>query len=155
VNGTEPPASLYPTLASGTLVPVSAVHYPYMPAVNFTVQGIVTQKFFLDRGPLFNVEDISGVMAERRSSAARTACGCRRWTWTEHHRGAAEHDAAGAVGTYLGWGVRKAGFSEGDSCDLNGGFIPFFRTMGERMAAAIRGRRCGRGIRRMRTMWPR
>jgi len=39
------------------------------------------------------------------------------------------------VGTYLGWGVRKAGFSEGDSCDLNGGFIPFFRTMPQRIQA--------------------
>jgi hypothetical protein len=39
------------------------------------------------------------------------------------------------VGTYLGWGVRKAGFSEGDSCDLNGGFIPFFRTLADRNAA--------------------
>jgi hypothetical protein len=31
--------------------------------------------------------------------------------------------------------VRKAGFSEGDSCDLIGAFIPFFRTKVERMAA--------------------
>src|SRR6266478_201811 len=42
VNGTEPPASLYPTLGSGTLVPVSAIHYPYMPAAHFTLQGIAT-----------------------------------------------------------------------------------------------------------------
>src|SRR5205823_6875367 len=57
VNGREPPASLYPTLKSGTLVPLSAIHYPYMPAVNFTLQGVTTQKFYLDRGPAFNVED--------------------------------------------------------------------------------------------------
>ena len=63
-NGTEPPASLYPTLASGTLVPLSDIHYPYIPAVNFTLAGVTTQKFYLDRGPLFNVEDISGVMRE-------------------------------------------------------------------------------------------
>jgi hypothetical protein len=31
--------------------------------------------------------------------------------------------------------VRKAGFGEGDSCDLIGAFIPFFRTKAERMAA--------------------
>ena len=40
------------------------------------------------------------------------------------------------LGTYLGWNVRKAGFSEGDSCDLNGAFIPFFRTLAERQAAS-------------------
>ena len=39
------------------------------------------------------------------------------------------------LGTYLGWNVRKAGFSEGDSCDLNGAFVPFFRTLSERQAA--------------------
>jgi hypothetical protein len=39
------------------------------------------------------------------------------------------------LGTYTGWNVRKAGFSEGDSCDLIGAFIPFFRTKAERLAA--------------------
>jgi hypothetical protein len=39
------------------------------------------------------------------------------------------------LGTYTGWNVRKAGFSEGDSCDLIGAFIPFFRTKAERVAA--------------------
>jgi hypothetical protein len=39
------------------------------------------------------------------------------------------------LGTYTGWNVRKAGFSEGDSCDLTGAFIPFFRTQAERLAA--------------------
>jgi len=39
------------------------------------------------------------------------------------------------LGTHTGWNVRKAGFSEGDSCDLLGSFIPFFRTKAERLAA--------------------
>jgi hypothetical protein len=39
------------------------------------------------------------------------------------------------LGTYTGWNVRKTGFSEGDSCDLLGAFIPFFRTKAERLAA--------------------
>lgn len=39
------------------------------------------------------------------------------------------------LGTYLGWNVRKAGFSEGDSCDLTGAFVPFFRTLAKRQAA--------------------
>src|SRR5207248_9150525 len=39
------------------------------------------------------------------------------------------------LGTYTGWNVRKAGYSEGDSCDLLGAFIPFFRTKAERSAA--------------------
>jgi hypothetical protein len=39
------------------------------------------------------------------------------------------------LGTYTGWNIRKAGFSEGDSCDLTGGFIPFFQTQAQRLAA--------------------
>jgi len=136
LNGTEPPASLYPTLASGTLVPVSAIHYPYMPAVNFTLQGIVTQKFYLDRGPLFDVEDISGVMAE--PPIKRGAYSVRVPAVDVDGNtiaGLPSTMLLVPVGTYLGWGVRKAGFSEGDSCDLNGGFIPFFRTMPQRIQA--------------------
>jgi hypothetical protein len=29
------------------------------------------------------------------------------------------------LGTYTGWNVRRTGFSQGDSCDLTGAFIPF------------------------------
>jgi hypothetical protein len=39
------------------------------------------------------------------------------------------------LGTYSGWNIRKAGFSEGDSCDLTGAFIPFFETKAQRVAA--------------------
>jgi hypothetical protein len=39
------------------------------------------------------------------------------------------------LGTYAGWNIRKAGFSEGDSCDLTGAFIPFFETKSQRLAA--------------------
>jgi hypothetical protein len=39
------------------------------------------------------------------------------------------------LGTYTGWNIRKVGFSEGDSCDLTGAFIPFFETKAQREAA--------------------
>ncbi len=136
VFATEPPPSLYPTLDSGMLARLSDIHYPYIPAVNFTLAGITTQKFYLDRGPLFNVEDISGVMREppiRRGA----------YTVRQPQVDADGNTIAGLfntnmlvpLGTYLGWNVRKAGFSEGDSCDLTGAFVPFFRTLAERQAA--------------------
>lgn len=136
INGTEPPPSLFPTLDAGTLAPLSDIHYPYIPAVNFTLAGITTQKFYLDRGPLFNVEDISGVMREppiRRGA----------YTVRQPQVDADGNTIAGLrnatievpLGTYLGWNVRKAGFSEGDSCDLTGAYVPFFRTLAQRLAA--------------------
>jgi Alpha/beta hydrolase domain len=39
------------------------------------------------------------------------------------------------LGTYTGWNIRKAGFSEGDSCDLTGAFIPVFKKKADRMTA--------------------
>ena len=136
VHGTEPPPSLYPTLASGTLVPLSEFHYPYVPAVNFTLEGITTQKFHLDRGPQFNVEDIAGVM--REPPVKRGGYSVRQPQVDADGNtiaGVPNTNMLVPLATYLGWNVRKAGFSEGDSCDLNGGIIPFFRTLAERQAA--------------------
>jgi len=136
VHGTEPPPSLYPTLASGTLAPLSNIHYPYIPAVNFTVAGIAAQKFYLDRGHRFNVEDISGVM--REPPLKRGAYSVRMPQVDADGNtiaGLPSTNMLVPLGTYLGWNVRKAGFSEGDSCDLTGAYVPFFRTLAERQAA--------------------
>jgi hypothetical protein len=136
VHGTEPPPSLHPTLDAGTLVRLSDIHYPYVPAVNFTLAGITTQKFYLDRGPQFNVEDISGVM--REPPIKRGAYPVRQPQVDADGNtiaGLPNTNMLVPLGTYLGWNVRKAGFSEGDSCDLNGGWVPFFRTLAERQAA--------------------
>jgi hypothetical protein len=135
VDGTEPPPSLYPTLAARTLVSVDSIQYPYVPAVNFTPAGVFAQKFYLDRGPLFDVNDITGVMAEppirgggynrlvpKIDENGNTADGLRNTT------------VQVPLGTYMGSNVRRAGFSEGDSCDLTGSFIPFSRTKAERLA---------------------
>jgi hypothetical protein len=118
------------------LARLSDIHYPYIPAVNFTLAGITTQKFYLDRGPLFNVEDISGVMQE--PPIKRGAYSVRQPQVDADGNtiaGLPSTNMLVPLGTYLGWNVRKAGFSEGDSCDLTGAFVPFFRTLAERQAA--------------------
>jgi hypothetical protein len=38
------------------------------------------------------------------------------------------------LGTYTGWNVRRAGFSQGDACDLTGSYIPFALTRAQREA---------------------
>jgi Alpha/beta hydrolase domain len=136
VSGREPPPSMYSTLRNHSLVKPEQVSYPYMPAVNFTVPGITNFKFFLDRGRHFDVEDISGIMNEPPVRG-------EKYTVLVPRVDADGNDVDGLrnvnvqvpLGTYLGWNVRKAGFSEGDSCDLTGGFIPFFRTRADRLAA--------------------
>jgi hypothetical protein len=102
----------------------------------FTPAGVFARKFFLDRGPQFDVNDIAGVMAEppavggaystlvpKIDENGNTADGLRNTT------------VRVPLGTYMGSNVRRAGFSEGDSCDLTGSFIPFFKTQSERVAA--------------------
>lgn len=135
VNGTEPPPSLYATLHADTLVPLSQIHYPYIPAVNLTLAGVTNQKFVLDRGPQFNVEDVSGIMAEPPVfGAAYSVLVPKVDAEGNTIAGLRNTNVQVPLGTYLGWNVRKAGFSEGDSCDLTGSFIPFFKTKVDRLA---------------------
>jgi hypothetical protein len=39
------------------------------------------------------------------------------------------------LATYTGWNVRRAGFSQGDACDLTGSSIPFALTQAQRIAS--------------------
>ena len=123
-------------LSAGSLAPVSQVNFPYVPATSFSLAQVTNVKHVLDRGPLFNIADITGVMAE--PPVVRGT----------YYTLLPQVDADGnpidglrninvqvPTGTYTGWNVRKAGFSEGDSCDLTGGYIPFFRTQAQRIAA--------------------
>ena len=136
VNNVAPPASLYSSLHGNSLVKPSEVKIPYFPAVNATVAGLANRKFFLDRGHLFDVQEVSGVMAE-------PAVVGDEYNVLVPQVNADGNDIDGLrnvnvrvpLGTYTGWNVRKAGFSEGDSTDLTGGFIPFFKTQAERLAA--------------------
>ena len=135
-EGRDPPASLHSSLAHHSLVPVTQIHQPFVPAVNFTLAGVSTQRFHLDRGRQFDEEDVTGVMAEppvkgeayARLLPAVDADG-------NEIDGLRNTNMMAPLGTYTGWNPRKAGFSEGDSCDLTGGYIPFFETKAQRLAA--------------------
>jgi Alpha/beta hydrolase domain len=135
-HGTEPPRSLYPTLRRNSLVPVGQIKIPYIPAVNFTLPGLYAQRFHLDRGPDFDEKDISGVMDEPPIvGAAYAALAPQVDADGNDIDGLRNTNMQAPLGTYSGWNIRKAGFSEGDSCDLTGAFIPFFATKAQRLAA--------------------
>ena len=135
-HGTEPPRSLYPTLRRSSLVPVGQIKIPYIPAVNFTLPGLYAQRFHLDRGADFDERDISGVMDEPPVvGAAYAALAPQVDADGNDIDGLRNTNMQAPLGTYSGWNIRKAGFSEGDSCDLTGAFIPFFETKAQRIAA--------------------
>jgi hypothetical protein len=136
VHGTKPPESRYSSIGRGSLVKPTEVNIPYIPAVNFTVPGLVNYKVYLDRGRRFDVEDVSGVMAEPPIfGAAYNVLIPQVDADGNPIDGLRNTNVQVPLGTYTGWNIRKAGFSEGDSCDLTGGFIPFFKTKAEREAA--------------------
>lgn len=136
VSNREPPASRYPTIKAGSLVPVKDIKYPYMPAVNFTVPGIAAQRVAYDRGTLYREIDASGIMQEPPTAGKDYALLLPRVDGDGNNVDGLRNTMVQVpLGTYLGWNVRKAGFSEGDSCDLTGGFVPFFKTKAERLAA--------------------
>ena len=64
VSGKEPPASVYPTIARKSLVPIAQVKFPYVAASEFSPQGVAAQRKHLYRGAEFREADIAGVMAE-------------------------------------------------------------------------------------------
>jgi hypothetical protein len=102
-------------ISAGSLVPESQVNFPYVPATSFTLAGVTNVKNVLDRGPLYSITDASGVMAE--PPVVRGT----------YYTLLPQVDADGnpidglrnihvqvPMGTYTGWNVRKAGFSEGN-----------------------------------------
>ena len=112
----NPRPSLYPTLRAGTLVPVTSVRYPYIPAVNFSPLGVFGQKSYLNRGSLYDTANVSGVMAEPPVAVgAYPALAPQVDADGNTIAGLRSTNLNVPLGTYMGSNVRKAGFSEGDS----------------------------------------
>ncbi|MGH6770839.1 MAG: alpha/beta hydrolase domain-containing protein [Xanthobacteraceae bacterium] len=134
VEGRQPPASRYPTIASGTLLPPKAelFEFPKIPGVAFTAMH--NPRTIYNRGPAFNARNISGVMTE----PPRPIHGMPVLMPKVDRDGNGIAGVRSALlqaplGTYLGWNYRAAGFGEGDLCDNAGSFIPFAATKAERL----------------------
>jgi hypothetical protein len=142
-KGVEPPASIYPKLyassaADGQLVAATkaAIGFPSIPGVP-SPDGLVNSLFDYDWGPTFNYNDLSGVITKAPPSI-------RQVLPTLVPKTDADGNDLGGVpsvllqvplGTYVGWNVTAGGFNRGKICGLNGGYIPFAKTMAERFAA--------------------
>ncbi len=121
-NGTEPPASRYPSRADGTLVEptIEAVGFPNIPG--FPYKGTMTKSVLID----------FSVMPPRKGKPypaflPKTDADGRAVAGV--HLPTLEAPAA----THTGWNVRKAGYSEGELCENNGSMIPFAATKEERL----------------------
>ncbi len=142
-DGKEPPASVVPRIADGTLVSSDAVHFPSIPAnayggverhpVRFT--GAYNPLHVFQRGAGYHTGDISGVL-DVEPPTMDTA----RYGALVPQVDADGNDIGGVrsvfvqvpIGTYTGWNQFRDGWFDGGFCPLSGSFVPFATTKAER-----------------------
>jgi hypothetical protein len=142
-KGADPPASRYARISNGTLSSPGGVGFPNMafptgiaayPTVVFT--GLYNTRNLVFWGPRFDADDESGILKEPPVVTDRA------YNILEPAVDSDGNDIDGVrsttlqapLGTYMGWNYRRAGFGEGDLCDLTGSFIPFAGTQVQRIA---------------------
>ena len=137
VEGKEPPASKYPTLANGHLVsePSLVQRFPLIPGVP-SPAGVANPMLVYELGDGFNYNDLSGVI----SIQPPRVIGVLNTMLPDINEDGNEIGGiqtvlqAAPLGTYLGWNVTASGFFKGRYCGLAGSYIPFARTKAERIA---------------------
>ena len=138
-KGTEPPPSRYPRL--GELAPATrtAMGFPNIPGAP-SPDGLVNPVYDYDFGPDFNYNDQSGLITRQPPAVKQVL------PTLVPKVDADGNDVAGVpsvlrqapLGTYLGWNITAGGFDKGKICTLNGGYLPFAKTKGERTASGDR-----------------
>lgn len=124
-KGTPPPASQYPKLSDGTLVPPlpqAAQGFPSIPGVRYT--GKVNDVFVNDHVTL----------PPRQTDAQYTVLVPRVDRDGNDIAGIRSVMIQVPLGTYTGWNTRRAGFMDGKSCGVTGSFIPFAKKAADRGA---------------------
>jgi hypothetical protein len=125
----EPPPSSYATLRQGQLVTPDKLDFPAIPGVTPPTSqgGIWNTRRVYQRGAKYDAQDVSGIISIEPPLARH------EYPTLLPQVDADGNDLGGLhtitlqapLGTYTGWNVRANGFSEGDACDLTGGYIPF------------------------------
>jgi hypothetical protein len=120
-EGIEPPASRYPMLAHGTLVPAEGL-YPEIPGLPYT--GIHTPAYLVDFSQMPPATIASYPVLFPRMDPDGLAIDGIRLPVIEVPRA-----------TYTGWNPRAEGFGAGALCTNQGAVVPFAATRAERIAA--------------------
>jgi hypothetical protein len=134
-KGTEPPASIYPTLASGALISTAAYDKAF-PKIAGVPRPAYSPTYQYDFGKSFDSADLSGVITVNppRIIRATPQLMPRIDADGNERDGIRSPLITAPLGTYIGWNVFAAGFEKGRFCNNIGGYIPFAATKAERMA---------------------
>ena len=145
-----PPASVVPRIADGTLVAPDQVHFPVIPANSYEEVDrpappsgvrVYDTLHVLDFGPLYRPQDTSGVITQEPPRVGTGSYGVLL-----PQVDADGNDVGGIrsvflqvpIGTYTGWNLGRKDRFENGFCNLQGSFIPFAHTKGEREAMGDR-----------------
>jgi hypothetical protein len=133
-KGTPPPASRFPALADGTLVPASRVIQ-----VLRTLPGLpdadLNPVIDYDFGDAFDYNDMAGVITKQPPAIRQVLPTLVPSVNSDGNEtsGVPSVLLRAPLGTYLGWNIRSSGFFKGQTCGFVGGYLPFAMTRDERL----------------------
>jgi hypothetical protein len=140
VQGTEPPPSIYPTLAGGDLVAntIEAMHFPSIPGVP-SPSGMAVGLFDYDFGNRLDYPGFTGVITQQPPAIKQIIPALMPRVDKDGNELAGVPSVLHQVplGTYTGWNATAAGFFKGQPCGggLTGGYIPFTKSKAEHESA--------------------
>jgi hypothetical protein len=139
LEGKEPPASSYPTIAAGTLVaPEKKVSgWPDIPGVTYA--GKPNELPLLDYGTTYDFKNTTGILTQEppkgKSDEKYKTLIPKVDKDGNETGGIRSVDIRVPIGTYTGWSLRKEGYGKDDQASLTGMFLPFKKTKEDRVAA--------------------
>ncbi len=134
-KGTEPPASIYPTLASGGLITPAAYDRAF-PKIAGMPRPAYSPTYQYDLGKSFDYADMTGTITVAPPRIVKPVPQLMPRIDADGNEldGIRSPLISAPLGTYVGWNVFAAGFEKGRFCNNIGGYIPFAATKAERMA---------------------
>ncbi len=145
-DGRDPPASVVPRIADGTLVAPDELSFPAVPATRYggvdrpplRYSAAFDALHVLDRGPGWRPGESSGVetiVPPRRGTASYGVLVPQVDADGIDVAGVRDVYVRVPIGTYTGWNSFKPELFEGGFCNFQGSFLPFAATKAERDAA--------------------
>jgi len=131
-SGTEPPASRYPKIADGTLVPVARLKFPAVPGLKLPVEA--SEGWDLDFGPNWR----AGILSRQPPAVGYAYSTLVPQVDADGNDlgGIRLPEIAAPLATYTGWNLRTAAIgAEGARLAFLGSFVPLRRTAAEAEAA--------------------
>jgi hypothetical protein len=129
VEDRPPPPSAYPTLAAGTLVPITALQFPRIPGV--TAPGVIHQAHRVDYGPGWP----AGIVTREPPGIGPAFPALVSQVDADGNEvaGVRGVELLAPLGTYTPWQLRGGGgAAAGELRDFLGTYTPFARTEAER-----------------------